>query len=69
MARHIEQHSHGLVLWAKKSFPGRRGRYVAIRLRQGRVAVAIRHPGFIEWLPAERALSAREAEMWARTGF
>ena len=66
MARQVE---HCLVLWAKKSFPGRRGTCVAVRLRDGRVSVAIRHSGFIEWLPAERALSAREAEVWARTGF
>ena len=69
MAR-LEHHpAHGLVLWARKPYSGRYGHYVAIRLRHGRLAVAVRHLGFIEWIPAERALTEREAERWARSGF
>lgn len=70
MVRHIERHpTHGSVLWARKPFPGRFGTYVALRLRHGRLAVAIRHPGFVEWVPAERALRESEAEVWAQSGF
>jgi hypothetical protein len=70
MVRRIERHPvHGIVLWARKPFHGRFGTYVAVRLRHGRVAVAIRHPGFLEWVPAERALRENEAQTWARSGF
>ena len=70
MVRHIEHHRlYGSVLWARKPFPGRFGVYVAVRLRYGNVAVAINHPGFLEWIPAERALNEYEAEAWARRGF
>jgi hypothetical protein len=70
MVQRIECHpAHGLVLWARKPFPGRFGTYVAVRLRRGRLAVAIRHSGFVEWVPAERALRESEAEAWARSGF
>ncbi len=67
--RQVEQHLHSVVLWAKKPFPGRFGRYVAVRLRHGRLSVGIRHPGFVEWMPAERALTEQEAGRWARSGF
>ena len=67
--RHVEQHFHSQVLWAKKSFPGKFGRYVAVRLRHGRLSVGVRHPGFVDWIPAERALTLQEAERWARSGF
>jgi hypothetical protein len=70
MVCHIERHPvYGHVLWARKPYPGRYGTYVAVRLRQGRVTVGIRHPGFVEWMPAERALRESEAEAWARSGF
>ena len=70
MVRHVERHPvYGSVLWARKPYLGRYGTYVAVRLRHGRVMVAIRHPGFVEWIPAERALRESEAETWARTGF
>jgi|SoiMethySBSTD1v2_1073268.scaffolds.fasta_scaffold493950_2 hypothetical protein len=70
MVRHVERHPvYGIVLWARKSFPGRFGTYVAVRLRHGRLSVGIRHPGFVEWVPAERALRESEAAAWARSGF
>jgi len=70
MARHFERHpAYGCVLWARKPYQGRYGTYVAVRLRDGRLAVAVRQPGFIEWLPPNRALTEREAERWARSGF
>jgi hypothetical protein len=69
MARHVDRHPWGCVLWARKPYAGRFGTYVAVRLRDGRLSVAVRHPGFIEWLPAQRALTDREAESWARSGF
>jgi hypothetical protein len=70
MVRHVERHPiHGTVLWARKPWLGRFGTYVAVRLKHGRVAVAIRHSGFLEWIPAERALRESEAEAWARSGF
>ena len=70
MVRRVEHHPvYGCVLWARKPFSGRFGSYVAVRLRHGRLAVGVRHPGFVEWLPAERALSEREAALWARSGF
>jgi hypothetical protein len=70
MARRVENHPvFGCVLWARKPYLGRLGTYVAVRLRHGRLAVAIRHPGWIEWVPADKALSEREAQGWARSGF
>ena len=70
MSGRIERHpAYGLVLWACKPYSGRFGTYVAVRLRHGRIAVAVRHTGFIEWIPAERALREREAKSWARNGF
>ena len=70
MVRHVERHPvYGIVLWARKSFPGRFGTYVAVRLRHGRLSVGIRHPGFVEWVPAERALRESEAAAWAPSGF
>jgi hypothetical protein len=69
MARHVERHPWGCVLWARKPYAGRYGLCVAVRLREGRLSVGIRRPGFIEWLPAKRALTEREAESWARSGF
>lgn len=57
------------VIWARKPFQGRHGMYVAVRLRDGKVAIAIRHSGHLEWVPAERALTEREAEAWARNSF
>lgn len=70
MARHVEHHPVlGQVIWARKPFHGRLGAYVAVRLRSGHLSVAIRHAGAVEWVAAERALSEREAALWARTGF
>ena len=70
MVRHIERHPvYGIVLWARKPYLGRFGTYVAVRLRHDRLSVGIRHPGFVEWMPAERALRESEANAWARSGF
>jgi len=70
MARYVESHPvFGRVLWARKPFLGRLGTYAGIRLRHGRLAVAIRHIDRVEWVPAERALSEAEAAAWARSGF
>jgi hypothetical protein len=57
------------VIWANKSFPGRYGRYVAVRLRGTSLAVAVRHRDALQWIPAHKALTEREAERWARWGF
>jgi len=69
MFRRVERHPvYGCVLWANKPYLGRFGLYVAVRLRDGRLAVAVRHQGSVQWVPAERALSEREAEQWVRSG-
>lgn len=70
MALHVERHpAFGRVIWARKLLYGRLGTYTAVRLRNGRLSVAIRHPGSVEWLPADRALTEGEAVAWAHTGF
>lgn len=70
MARYVESHPvFGRVLWARTPFHGRLGIYAAVRLRNGRLSVAIRRAGQVEWVPAERALTEREAVSWARSGF
>lgn len=70
MALYVERHPvFGRILWARRPFHGRLGIYAAVRLRHGRLAVAIRHGSHVEWVPAERALTEREAVAWARSGF
>ena len=70
MARYVERHPvFGRVIWARKPFLGRLGTYAAVRLRNDQLAVAIRHKGHVEWVPAGRALTEQEAAAWARSGF
>jgi hypothetical protein len=57
------------IIWANKSFPGRYGRYVAVRLRGTSLSVGVRHHEALQWMPAHKALTEREAERWARWGF
>lgn len=67
---HVQRHPvFGRILWARKPFHGRLGTYAGVRLRNGRLSVAIRHPGSVEWVPAGRALTEGEAVAWVRTGF
>ena len=61
--------SQARIIWANKPFPGRLGRYVAVRLRGGVLTVAIRHRDTLQWVPARRALTDSEASKWARMGF
>ncbi len=56
------------TLWASRPFAGRLGRYVAIRLRDGEVSVAVAGNPMM-WVPARRAMTEKEAEHWARQGF
>ena len=70
MAYRVEHaRSQARIIWANKPFPGRLGRYVAIRLRDGMLTVAIRHRDMLQWVPAQKALTNGEASRWARTGF
>lgn len=70
MAHYVERHPvFGRVIWARRPFLGRLGTYVAVRLHNGQLAVAIRHTGHVEWVPAERALTEREAVAWAQSSF
>ena len=70
MAYRVEHaRSQAWIIWANKPFLGRLGRYVAIRLRDGVLTVAIRHRDMLQWVPARQALTEAEAARWARTGF
>jgi len=70
MAYRVEHaRSQAQIIWANKPFSGRLGRYVAIRLRDGVLSVAIRHRDMLEWVPVRKALTDSEASRWARRGF
>ena len=70
MAYRVEYaRSQAQIIWANKPFLGRLGRYVAIRLRDGVLTVAIRHRDMLQWVPVRQALSESEASRWARSGF
>ncbi|MEO8753777.1 MAG: hypothetical protein ABI624_13975 [Casimicrobiaceae bacterium] len=70
MARYVEFHAaFGRVVWARRPFHGRLGACTGVRLRNGQLAVAIRHAGHVEWVPAARALTEAEAVAWVRSGF
>lgn len=58
------------VRWARRAFDGRLGRYVAVRLRNGLLQVALRDAdGALMWVDASKALSAAESRRWLQTGF
>jgi len=66
--------SSGRVLWASKPWMSPKGKCVAIRLAAtgNRVLAGIaKGEGRreIDWVPAEKVLSARDADRWARSGF
>ena len=70
MTYHVEHaRSQAQIIWAKKPYAGRLGRYVAIRLRGDSLTVAIRHRDMLEWVPVHKALTDSEGSRWARTGF
>ena len=61
--------SQARIIWANKTYSGRLGRYVAIRLLADALTVAVRHRDMVEWVPVRKALTDSEADRWARTGF
>ena len=70
MAYRVEHaRSQARIIWANKPYSGRLGRYVAIRLRDDVLTVAVRHRDMLEWVPVRKALTERDADRWARTGF
>lgn len=66
----VERHpTFGRVIWARRPFHGRLGVYTGVRLKNGQLAVAIRHAGHLQWVSAARALTEAEAVAWVRSGF
>jgi len=59
------------MLRARQSWPSKAGPLVAIRLTDGGVQVCVRASGGkpLKWLPADKALTPRQARRWASNGF
>ena len=58
------------IQWACRAYTGKLGRYVAVRLRQGILFVAIAETGRpLRWVRADSALTEAQAQAWLRTGF
>lgn len=58
------------IQWATRAYTGKLGRYVAVKLRQGTLLVAIAETGVpLKWVRADSALTETQAREWLRTGF
>lgn len=58
------------IQWASRAYTGKLGRYVAVKLRQGTLHVAIAETGVpLKWVRADSALTEMQAREWLRTGF